>query len=51
MMMYTKIIEKGLVMLGALIVLVGVSSAINMALADEAGELTSNLKIEAPATD
>ncbi len=49
--MYTKIVEKGLVMLGALIVLIGVSSAINMALADEAGERTPTLKIEAPATN
>ncbi|MDH3339434.1 MAG: hypothetical protein OER22_03340 [Gammaproteobacteria bacterium] len=49
--MYTKIVEKGLVMLGALIVLIGVSSAINMALAAEAGELPPTLKIETPATD
>jgi len=49
--MYTKIIEKGLVMLGALIVLIGVSSAINTALADAASEPTSTLKIEASATN
>lgn len=49
--MYTKIIEKGLIMLGALIVLIGVSSAINTALADEACERNSTLIIEASTTN
>jgi hypothetical protein len=45
--MKTGKIENGLALLGALIVLVGVTFAANMALADEAISLNPTLKIEA----
>lgn len=44
-------VENGLALLGVLIVLVGVSSAANTALADEAGSLNATLKIEAPTSN
>jgi len=49
--MKTGKFENGLALLGALIVLLGVSFAANTALADEAGTSNPTLKIEAPATD
>lgn len=49
--MKTGRIENGLALLGALIVLVGVSFAANTALADEVGSANPTLKIEAPTTD
>ena len=44
-------VENGLALLGVLIVLFGVTSAANTALADEAGTLNSTLKIEASASN
>jgi hypothetical protein len=50
-MMKTGKVENGLALLGVLIVLLGVTSAANMALADEADTLDSTLKIEAPTSN
>jgi len=49
--MKTGKVENGLALLGVLIVLLGVTSAANMALADEADTLDSTLKIEAPTSN
>jgi len=49
--MKTGKFENGLALLGALIVLLGVSFAANTALADEAGTSNPTLKIEAPAAN
>ena len=44
-------VVNGLALLGVLIVLVGVTSAANTALADEAGTLNSTLKIAATTSN
>jgi hypothetical protein len=44
-------VVNGLALLGVLIVLLGVTSAANTALAGEAGTLNSTLKIEAPTSN
>ncbi len=49
--MKTAKIVNVLAALGALIVLFGVTSAANTALADEAGTIESTLKIEATTTN
>lgn len=49
--MNSRKIENGLAVLGALIILLGVSAAANLALADEAVTADSSLKIEVPTTN
>jgi hypothetical protein len=49
--MRTRKIENGLALLGALIVLLGVTFAASSALADEAINLNPTLNIEAPTTN
>jgi len=49
--MKTGKVVNTLALLGALIVLFGVTSAANIALADEAGTFSPTLKIEAPTTN
>ena len=44
-------LENGLAVLGALIVIFGVTAAANTALADEAGAFDTTLKIEASTTN
>ena len=50
-MMKSGKVVNGLALLGVLIVLLGVTSAANTALAGEAGTLNSTLKIEGPTSN
>jgi hypothetical protein len=50
-MMKSGKVVNGLALLGVLIVLLGVTSAANTALAGEAGTQNSTLKIEAPTSN
>ncbi len=49
--MNSRKLENGLALLGALIVLLGVGSAANTALASEADAVSASLKIEVSTTD